>query len=116
MAHDEKVDPDRPHAPAPSDRDGEFTGQEYRADDERALGRELPAGAVLPPGTTSPLPPTDTRAHPDLPSDNGRRAAVDAATGEVRGSGVGAGGEQPGEDLDNDSTSGDGTLTPHRSA
>ena len=45
---------------------------------------------------------------PDLPPDNGRRAAIDPATGEVHGSGAGAGGGQPGEDFDSDAATGDG--------
>ena len=43
----------------------------------------------------------------DIPPDNGKRPSIDR-TGEVHGSGVGAGGGQPGEDLDSDSASGDG--------
>lgn len=49
---------------------------------------------------------TDTTR--DLPPDNGRRASVDPVTGEVHGSGAGAGGGQPGEDFDNDAATGDG--------
>jgi hypothetical protein len=43
-----------------------------------------------------------------IPSDNGRRASFDRSTGEVRGSGVGAGGGSTGEDLASDSAAGDG--------
>ncbi|MEO5492872.1 MAG: hypothetical protein ABIR08_02465 [Sphingomonas sp.] len=46
----------------------------------------------------------------DLPPDAGRRAFVDPKTGEVHGSGTGAGGGNPGEDYDSDSAAGDGTL------
>ncbi|WP_375429486.1 hypothetical protein [uncultured Sphingomonas sp.] len=45
----------------------------------------------------------------DIPADNGRRAHV-LRNGEVRGSGMGAGGGNPGEDLDNDQHGGDGGL------
>lgn len=45
--------------------------------------------------------------HPDIPSENGRRAHV-LKNGEVRGSGVGAGGGNPGEDYDSDEHGGDG--------
>jgi hypothetical protein len=38
--------------------------------------------------------------HPDLPPENGQRASFDPATGAVHGSGVGAGGGQEGEDMD----------------
>ena len=43
----------------------------------------------------------------DIPPENGRRAQV-MRSGEVRGSGVGAGGGNPGEDFDNDEHGGDG--------
>lgn len=49
--------------------------------------------------------PTPAR---DIPPDNGRRASIDPATGEVHGSGTGAGGGQPGEDFDSDAATGDG--------
>ena len=45
---------------------------------------------------------------PDIPPDNGKRASVDPRTGEVHGSGIGAGGGQNGEDFDGDAASGDG--------
>ena len=47
---------------------------------------------------------TDDR---DIPSEAGRRAHV-LPNGEVRGSGVGAGGGNPGEDYDPDEHGGDG--------
>ena len=50
---------------------------------------------------------TDT-TNPDIPPENGKRATIDPRTGEVRGSGMGAGGRQRGEDFDPDSASGDG--------
>jgi hypothetical protein len=43
-----------------------------------------------------------------IPPDNGRRAFFERSTGEVRGSGVGAGGGAKGEDLASDSAAGDG--------
>ncbi|WP_375401845.1 hypothetical protein [uncultured Sphingomonas sp.] len=43
----------------------------------------------------------------DIPTETGRRAHV-MRNGEVRGSGVGAGGGNPGEDYDNDQHGGDG--------
>ncbi len=49
----------------------------------------------------------DTR---DIPPENGKRASIDRRTGEVHGSGVGAGGGSPGEDFDSDTASGDGKL------
>ncbi len=59
-----------------------------------------------------PLPDDDTR---DIPPDNGRRASVDAKTGEVHGSGAGAGGGNPGEDLDGDQHGG-GEMMPRAGA
>lgn len=44
----------------------------------------------------------------DLPPDAGRRASFDPKTGEVHGSGAGAGGGNPGEDYDSDPAAGDG--------
>ena len=73
----------------PFNRADGYSGQDYRREDEAALGRR----------------PVDQPApDADIPPDNGRRAGVDPATGEVRG----AGGGQPGEDLDGDAATGDG--------
>lgn len=44
----------------------------------------------------------------EIPKDNGQRPSFNPATGEVRGSGVGAGGGQSGEDFDSDEMTGDG--------
>lgn len=44
----------------------------------------------------------------DIPQENGKRASIDEVTGEVHGSGVGAGGGSSGEDFDSDAASGDG--------
>lgn len=93
---DSRVDPERPHVERPFDRADGYSGQDYRPGDEAALRDRPPAPAV-----------SDDR---DLPPDNGRRAGVDERTGEVRGSGVGAGGGQAGEDFDGDSATGDGYL------
>lgn len=94
---DHPIDPERPRDGNAFDRRGGFSGQDYHRDREAAEGRR----AADPPS-----PPAGD--HPDLPPDNGRRASIDPRTGEVRGSGVGAGGGQPGEDLDQDAASGDG--------
>lgn len=51
----------------------------------------------------------------DIPAENGRRAQV-LRNGEVRGSGMGAGGGNPGEDLDNDPGGGDAILPTGASA
>lgn len=49
------------------------------------------------------------RDAPDIPPDSGSRAHV-LKSGEVRGSGMGAGGGNPGEDLDNDPGGGDAII------
>ena len=51
------------------------------------------------------MPTPDPR---DIPPENGTRARIDPRTGEVHGSGVGAGGGSPGEDFSSDSATGDG--------
>ena len=60
--------------------------------------------------------PTETRpaaeVSPDIPPDNGRRASIDPETGEVRGSGVGAGGGALGEDFSDDAAAGGGGPKP----
>jgi len=76
-----------------------YSGQEYDANNfaiDRALG-ESAAGS----SSSSPRPVGD------LP-DNGRRAFFDQKTGEVHGSGAGAGGGNPGEDFASDPGAGDG--------
>lgn len=94
---DHPIDPERPRDGNAFDRREGFSGQDYHREREAAEGRRA-ADPPLPGET----------GHPDLPPDNGRRASVDPRTGEVRGSGVGAGGGQPGEDLDQDAATGDG--------
>jgi hypothetical protein len=52
---------------------------------------------------------TDTSPHaPAIPPENGRRAGIDPRTGEVHGSGSGAGGGNPCEDFASDAAGGDG--------
>lgn len=98
------VDPERPRTDKPFNRDTHFTGQDYHRDDEREMGRELPSGSVA---FRAPQAGEDD---PALPPDNGRRASFDPATGAVRGSGVGAGGGQEGEDMESDTPGGDGPV------
>jgi hypothetical protein len=77
-----------------------YSGQEYDADDF-AADRALKESAE---GTRRFAKSADDR----LPPENGRRASFDERTGEVRGSGVGAGGGNPGEDFASDPAAGDG--------
>lgn len=88
------IDPERSRAETPFDRAEGFSGQDYRREDEAALDRSRDAARG--------------ERHPDLPPDNGRRTGIDPKTGEVHGAGVGAGGGQAGEDLDQDAANGDG--------
>lgn len=77
-----------------------YSGQEYDADGfaiDRALRRSA-EGVLRPPIAR------DDR----FPPDNGRRAFFDEQTGEVHGSGAGAGGGNPGEDFASDPAAGDG--------
>lgn len=95
------TDPERARRPA-FDNDTGNSGQDYHRRDEQRLAADMPAGSVAP--TSSHAPATD----PDMPPDNGRRASFDPVTGEVRGSGAGAGGGNPGEDMESDGAAGDG--------
>lgn len=83
-------------APQPFDHEGGHSGQDYHRDEEQAMGRAEPSGSV------TKTPPAAARDHEDtdLPADNGRRASVDPKTGEVHGSGAGAGGGNPGDEID----------------
>ena len=95
----DQVDPERTRAEKPFNRDSHFTGEDYHRDDEAAMGRENPSGTVAArPGEAG------AEDDPALPPDNGQRASFDPATGAVHGSGSGAGGGNPGEDFDEDST------------
>ncbi|MEJ8628866.1 hypothetical protein P0F65_01015 [Sphingomonas sp. I4] len=72
------------------------SGEVYDRADERVLGRALPSGRVAPEAPA----PGDGNAGTDLPEDSGKRAYVDPKTGEVHGSGAGAGGGNPGDEID----------------
>jgi hypothetical protein len=89
----------------PFDTPTGYSGQEYTRDREAAEGRRNPPGGKKP--DIAAPPPTRSV---DIPPENGRRAFLDPETGEVHGSGSGAGGGNPGEDFDNDAASGDGVL------
>lgn len=91
------VDPQRPRDGNAFD-DGGLFGQDHARDREAGVGGRGRAATPLPPA-----PPEQ-----DIPPDNGNRASVDPTTGEVHGSGAGAGGGQPGEDFDSDAATGDG--------
>lgn len=108
MTEDKRTtDPERARKPA-FDHDDGFSGQDYDRRDEHRLARDMPAGSV------SPTPSRGGDGDPAMPPDNGRRASSDSATGAVRGSGAGAGGGNPGEDMESDAAGGDGK--PHTGA
>lgn len=104
------TDPDPQHHRRPAfDKDEGKFGQGYSLEEERKLGAQMPAGSVAP----RPSRVTDDNAA--MPPDNGKRASFDPVTGEVRGSGAGAGGGNPGEDFEEDRAGGDGQPLTGRS-
>ena len=80
-----------------------YSGQEFDSN-QRAIDQALRKDSRGEHPTEAPAPEAD------IPPDNGRRAFFDKKTGAVHGSGTGAGGDNPGEDFDNDSATGDGHL------
>ncbi|MGK6324912.1 hypothetical protein ACMGDM_17755 [Sphingomonas sp. DT-51] len=107
--NDRTADPEHRRKPA-FDKDEGLSGQGYARDDEARLGEQMPSGSVAP--RASAVHESD----PAVPPDNGRRASFDPVTGEVRGSGAGAGGGNPGEDFEEDRTGGDGQPLTGRGA
>lgn len=94
-----KVDPERDRAANPFDHDHGLTGQSYSRERDAAMGGERPSGHSLV-GDTEPQPDDASDGNADMPPDNGVRGSFDPHTGEVRGSGAGAGGGHRGEDFD----------------
>jgi hypothetical protein len=77
-----------------------YSGQEYDSGDF-AADRAMAASSERSADAATP--------HDDrLPPDNGQRAYFDEKTGQVHGSGAGAGGGNPGEDFASDAAAGDG--------
>jgi hypothetical protein len=103
-----RVDPQRSEPRNAFDRSDGSSGQEYSS--ERALEEygDSPVAPVheggLPKGTAA----RGGEEGADLPPDNGSRAWINQKTGEVHGSGAGAGGGNPGEDFDSDRQAGSG--------
>ncbi|MBM7406298.1 MULTISPECIES: hypothetical protein [Sphingomonas] len=100
------VDPQRTEPKNAFDRSDGASGQEYTP--ERALAEY--GDSPVAPVHQSGLPQGDAVAPEgqDLPPDNGSRAWINQKTGEVHGSGAGAGGGNPGEDYDSDRQGGSG--------
>ena len=97
--------PDARHAAHSSDNAFDqptgYSGQGYLREREEEEGRKHPSGHPLT-GDPSRHDTTD-QAHTekrDIPPETGKRGWVDAKTGEVHGSGSGAGGGNAGEDID----------------
>lgn len=85
-----------------------YSGQEYDGDDfasDRAFKKSA-EGPKRPP----------VAADDRFPPENGRRAFFDERTGEVHGSGAGAGGGNSGEDFASDPAAGDGFPRTGRGA
>ena len=93
-----KIDPERGAGKNPFDSASGYSGQEHTPEREQALGRANPSGHPLNGdpmvGERGAVDASDT------PPDAGRRASFDPKTGEVHGSGSGAGGGHEGEDYD----------------
>ena len=94
-----------PHRDAPTnafDAPTGYSGQDYKLEREETEGDKRPSGHPLvgdPDMVESPLPDVEGR---NIPPENGKRGWIDPATGEVHGSGSGAGGGNPGEGFDAD--------------
>ena len=95
-----QVDPGRRHPQNAFDAGDGYSGQEYRPEREAAEAAQQNAAVA-------PRPVVDDPAA-DLPPDAGQRAGFDRTTGEVHGSGAGAGGGNLGEDFDAGSHGGGG--------
>lgn len=86
----------------PFDTPTGYSGQEYSREREAAeLRRD-------PPGGKRPADDVTFAAEGNDPPETGRRAFFDPATGEVHGSGSGAGGGNAGEDFASDAAAGSG--------
>lgn len=78
-----------------------YSGQGYLRDREVEEGREHPSGHPLTgdPSTHGGVDQAQDGKR-DIPPESGKRGWVDLQTGEVHGSGSGAGGGDAGEDFD----------------
>lgn len=97
------IDPERTKPHNPFDHEEGVSGQSYSREREAAWAADDPSGAVA---ARAPDGGSEGRTPPEA----GRRAAIDPATGEARGSGSGAGDSPAGEDYDSDPQGGDGAA------
>lgn len=93
------VDRERDPTNNPFDHDEGLFGQSYSREREQEMGRQRPSGHPLV-GDPGRPPQPDADGGANIPPDNGTRGSFDPRTGEVRGSGAGAGGGNAGEDFD----------------
>ena len=94
------VDPERDISSNPFDNPDGYFGQDYSPEREAEMGRQNPSGHPLTGDHSAVTQPSEDPHSRDIPPENGRRAWSDPETGEVHGSGSGAGGGNDGEDFD----------------
>lgn len=94
-----QVDPARTRPLNAFDALDGHSGQEYDRERDRAQFEQTDELAVRDGGGEAP-PPAGGSNNPGIPDEVGQRASFDRKTGEVHGSGAGAGGGNPGEDYD----------------
>ena len=87
---------------------GHYSGQEYDSF-QKDQPRNVEVGVTRDNREADVAAPNRAPGE-DIPPDAGRRAYVDEKTGEVHGSGVGAGGGNPTEDYDGDTPGGGGEV------
>ncbi len=83
-----------------------YSGQDYLREREAAEGDVRPSGHPLTGDPATATPPAADAGGRNIPPENGRRGWIDPDTGEVHGSGAGAGGGNSGEDFDDESPAG----------
>lgn len=106
------TDPTPTDDPVRKDRDNAFdnttgySGQDYLRTREATEGAARPSGHPLTGGPAVATPPAPDAEGRNIPPENGRRGWIDRATGEVHGSGAGAGGGNEGETFEGEGTTG----------
>ncbi len=100
------VDPERDPATNPFDNNDGFFGQQYSREREQAMGDHKPSGHPLNGDPEKTTQPDVDQAGRNLPPEAGRRGWIDPKSGEVHGSGSGAGGGREGEDFDKETSGG----------
>ncbi|MEG3085678.1 hypothetical protein U1707_18720 [Sphingomonas sp. PB2P12] len=88
--------------------EGHYSGEEYDSY-QKKQPRNVEVGASRGNRKANVLA-SNAAADESIPADAGRRAYIDEKTGEVHGSGAGAGGGNPTEDYGANSTGGGGEV------